>query len=689
MSPEQLRGEPMDPRSNMFSLGAILYEMVTERKAFPGDDADQVRQQILEQMPVPPSEVNRKLHPALSDVIVKALAKSPADRYQNGQELVNDLEKCKESPAKVTAKKPTAPIATPTAPQAQKAAPPAAPPRTSSPQVSKPAPERKPATAPVMRTAAPQPKPVALKAENKTENEFAVTPAPPAAEPVEAASLKPVEADPADAPAVPAWRAAAAGVGSSSTDLPRTPKLDSSEQFISTCVKASIEAASHETATMSAAAVKPEPVPPKIAVDPMMEQASESSGTRGPSFSEITELPPLKEVYVPPPPPPEPEPVQSESAPALTTRTTPAEKRVPTQQVAKQAARKAVTEIKKTPPKLFMYSIAAAVGVILLVVVAIAYHIRSENEDDNQPTQAAVPASSAQSQAATQPAPVTQAPAPAPAPVETEPVQPARRAPVSVIPRYKQKKSKPTVASAVVVPGQLTINSTPEGAAISLDDRHDPTWVTPFNVSGLLPGQHLVKVSKAGFSTETRSIEVTSGGKSFIVIQLAQLTAAISVTSDPAGAAVFMDGKDTGRLTPTQISVDKPGQHALTVKKQGYLDESTTANLQPGQLLHFSPALKALGNTDDIKIGGGKLKKIFGGGGDTTGMGEVSVKTTPKGAQVAVNNRILDKLSPLDFHLNPGTYVIDITASGFKDIHRVINVEKGGKVAIDENMDRE
>ncbi len=106
MSPEQLRGEPMDPRSNMFSLGAILYEMVTERKAFPGDDADQVRQQILEQMPVSPSEVNRKLHPALSDVIMKSLAKSPADRYQNGQELVNDLEKCKESPAKVAAKKP-------------------------------------------------------------------------------------------------------------------------------------------------------------------------------------------------------------------------------------------------------------------------------------------------------------------------------------------------------------------------------------------------------------------------------------------------------------------------------------------------------------------------------------------------------------------------------------------------------
>lgn len=699
MSPEQLRGEPVDARSNMFSLGAILYEMVTERKAFPGEDADQVRQQVLEQMPVPPSELNRKLHPALSDVIVRALAKSPADRYQNGQELINDLEKCKESPAKVAAKKPAPPAggaAQQQKPAARVSSPQVSSAQVSSQQVSKPAPEQKPATAPVVRAAAPpQQKAVAARAESKTETEAAVIPAPPVAaapavEPAEGVSATPAEEVPATAAAVPSWRVAAAGVGASSTDLPRTPKLDSSEQFISTCVKASVEALSHEQATMSSAAVKPEPVAPRIAVDPMMEEANKGEGTRGRSFSEITELPPLKEVYVPPPPPPDLEPPSSEPSPAATSRSAVPEKRVPPQQLAKQAARKAVTEIKKTPPKLFMYSIAGAVGVILLIVVVIAYHIRSENEEDNPQTPAAVSTAPAQSEADTrQPAPTAPAPAQTPAAVEAETARPARRAAVSVTPKYNHKKTKAAVVSAVVVPGQLTINSTPEGAEISLDDRHDPTWVTPFNVSGLTPGQHLVKLGKPGFSTETRSIEVTSGGKSFVVVQLAQLTAAVSITSDPAGAAVFVDGKDTGRVTPTQISVDKAGPHTLMVKKQGYLDETTTANLQAGQLLHFSPALRPLGSTDDIKIGGGKFKKMFGGGGETTGMGAVNIKTQPKGAQVAVNNRILDKLSPVEFHLNPGTYVIDITLTGFKDIHRVINVEKSGKVAIDENLDRQ
>src|SRR5438552_11338076 len=112
LSPEQLRGDPLDTRSNLFTLGAILYEMVTERKAFDADDADQLRQQILVQMPVAPDQINRKIHPALSEVIMKALAKAAEGRYASGQELVNDLERCKESATKAAAAKKTAQLAT-------------------------------------------------------------------------------------------------------------------------------------------------------------------------------------------------------------------------------------------------------------------------------------------------------------------------------------------------------------------------------------------------------------------------------------------------------------------------------------------------------------------------------------------------------------------------------------------------
>ena len=221
-----------------------------------------------------------------------------------------------------------------------------------------------------------------------------------------------------------------------------------------------------------------------------------------------------------------------------------------------------------------------------------------------------------------------------------------------------------------------------------MDGQADPSWITPYNVTGLAPGQHSISVSKPGYASENRTIEVASGSKSFLVLQLAALTATVSVAGDPAGSSIFIDGKDTGKVTPAQISVDKPGNHTLTLKKQGYLEESTTANLQAGQTFHFAPSLRALGNTDAIKTGG-KFKKMFGGAGDTSGMGMVSVKTQPKGAQVMVNNRMLDKGSPVEFYLNPGNYVVDIVASGFKSIHKVITVDKCGKVVIDDSMSRE
>jgi hypothetical protein len=221
-----------------------------------------------------------------------------------------------------------------------------------------------------------------------------------------------------------------------------------------------------------------------------------------------------------------------------------------------------------------------------------------------------------------------------------------------------------------------------------VDGHHNPTWVTPFNLTGLAPGQHLVSVSKLGYSPETRTIEVGSGSKSFLVVQLAQLHATVAVSSVPSGAHIFMDGRNTGHSTPAQIQVSKPGNHTLLVRKDGYLDETTTANLQAGQTFRYAPVLRKLGNTDNIKIAGNRFSRFFRGG-SPSGMGRVSIKTQPKGAQIAVNRHMLDKDSPVDFYLDPGTYIIDITLSGYQSVHRVIHVDDNGKLTIDETLERQ
>ena len=67
-------------------------------------------------------------------------------------------------------------------------------------------------------------------------------------------------------------------------------------------------------------------------------------------------------------------------------------------------------------------------------------------------------------------------------------------------------------------------------------------------------------------------------------------------------------------------------------------------------------------------------------------MGKVSIKTTPKGAQIAVNRRLLDKGSPVDFVLSPGNYIVDITLTGYKPVQKVITIEQGGSLGIDETL---
>lgn len=665
VSPEQLRGDPVDGRSNIFSLGAILYEMATETKAFPGDDADQVRHGIVDATPPAPIQVNKKIHPVLSEVIMKALSKAPEDRYQSGQDLVNDLERCKESSTKAVAKKAAAPAQGLNAPQATK---------TAAASIS-PAPPK----------AAVSDHSHDVPSEHSTEDSRTVAKARTSPGSVSGPASPHHEASAENvAPASPA-RAAAAAAGwesarATSTVQVKAPKAASSP------AGASGQSTFQERASAAAEVVEPASETPAFRVDPAMAESAKNAA-RGPSFSEMTELPPLKEIYTPPPPPP---PVETALEPQTATMSDGVPPEKPKVQ-PREVARKAVSEIKKTPPKLFLYSIAGAVAIILLVVGMIALRIHSENSAE-EGSAAEPPAAAAPVENSPKPAwNPAQTPVTAPAQAQPEQVSAGREMPaVSVTPKYSKNKKKIKVQAAAApttIPGQLTINSTPEGAEVRIDGRSDPSWVTPFNLPGLAPGQHSVVVARAGYAPETRNIDVASGSKSFLVIQLAQLTAAVSITSQPAGAQIFIDGKDTGRLTPAQISVDKPGTHTLLIRKQGFLEETSAASLQAGQVFHFASTLKALGSADDIKLGG-KFKKLFGGG-DTAGMGAVNVKTQPKGAQVAVNNRLLDKFSPVDFYLNPGTYVIDITLSGYKPIHRVVEVQKGGKVAMDENLERQ
>ncbi|MGB2667796.1 MAG: protein kinase [Candidatus Acidiferrum sp.] len=93
MSPEQARGEELDSRTDLFSFGAVLYEMATGRMAFPGNSAAVIYDAILNRTPVPASQINRVLPQKLDEIVGKALEKDRKLRYQSSAEIRTDLQR--------------------------------------------------------------------------------------------------------------------------------------------------------------------------------------------------------------------------------------------------------------------------------------------------------------------------------------------------------------------------------------------------------------------------------------------------------------------------------------------------------------------------------------------------------------------------------------------------------------------
>jgi serine/threonine protein kinase len=262
----------------------------------------------------------------------------------------------------------------------------------------------------------------------------------------------------------------------------------------------------------------------------------------------------------------------------------------------------------------------------------------------------------------------------------------ASSAPVRVGKSARYAPAAP-VAPPAPSEGQLIVSSMPMGATVEIEGHAGQQWKAPQTIPGLTAGTYKVSFNMPGYATETRTVQVTGGARTPIDVRLNAVKGFLTVASKPAGGEIWINGKDTGKVTPIEFLVE-PGPQTVVVRKQGYLEASTDVKLVAGQSLNYAPSLMAAGRTDNIRlVGSSGVGKLLGNNnGNGSGMARIEIKTEPKGAQVTINGTPLQKTTPLEVQLEAGNYDITIQKDGFKPVHESAILGMDDHIKIDRTL---
>ena len=526
MAPEQVKGRPLDGRSDLFSFGVILYEMLTGEKPFVGQNVTTIIYKIVNENPIAPRDLDVTVHPGLSAIVTRALAKSPDDRYQTGADLVRDLESYKlaGAPLHATSKLAIGKLVSAKTSNGS----------TGAARFSK------------TETALPQDKTLVLPVTNGNGSAAA-------AKPALAKERKPLKVRRPSFPIHPPGK----------------------NVLIATAVLIVLFGSAMAGYAYMHARLR-------------MRQME-------------------------------------------------------TEMKAKQAARQeqVLAQQKNDPPV---------------------------------PSQVARPADDEDVIARD---------------TTVKFVKTAKRSPAVLPPPVKVQKATSSPNQVYTQQSELQFNSKPQGAKVEIDGWSEPNWVTPFTASHLAAGYHTVAFSKTGYLPKGEAAQSVAGKSIQVYAELSPAVSTLVINSNPQGANIWLDGKDTGKTTPAQLTVEK-GPHRVVVRKAAFKDATADEDVAEGQTASFSPVLLSLGQQVVNGGNGSLLKRMFGAENTVPeGKGLVHIHTEPEGATIIIDGKTAPKKTNAHWPAEPGVYSIVLQMDGYKTVQRNVRVQLGKIVNLDEILEKQ
>ncbi len=208
---------------------------------------------------------------------------------------------------------------------------------------------------------------------------------------------------------------------------------------------------------------------------------------------------------------------------------------------------------------------------------------------------------------------------------------------------------------AVNAVGTLSVTSTPAGAAIVVN--HQATSkTTPHSFTNQDTGSYTVRVILSGYYEDSSVVQVTPNAEStvhFTLVPLAAPVGKLFVASSPAGASIYLEGNNTGKVTPDTLKNLLPGDHTVKLALSGYYDSTFTVMIVENQTTVSMTALRKIAH------------------------GHVFISSTPAGAAIVLDSMATGKVTPDTLkNLLTGIHTVKLTLAGYYDSTFAILIEE-------------